>query len=110
MLNYFKKVLKKRLKSGDVVLNRQNENKIAKFHPLVQIDSNSAVILSTKKEHKDKTVKGIPLDKNAFKSFEVKDDIDVYATNTLVNNSVGEVLGKITDTELNKIKQFISKK
>jgi hypothetical protein len=84
------------MKQFNIVLNKNNEDKLAAKHPLLQIKDDKAVILSSKEQFPS-----LELSNKDFIGFNVSKKC--YLSNTLVSNSLGETLGKVKKSSLNKI-------
>lgn len=88
------------MKQFNIVFNKKNEDKLAAKHPLLQLENDKAVILSSKKQSPS-----LKLNNDDFIGFVVTKEC--YLSNTIINNSTGEVLGKVKKNSLNKILNFL---
>ena len=87
-------------KEGDIVINHQNSDPIAKVHPLLQIDYYKALIMTSKAEPT-----------SGDKTFEItsKDVVDfsisgnAYVSDREVETDSGRVIGKVKSSIFKQI-------
>ena len=95
--------MKNNLKQSEIVINKFNKNEIAAAHLLLQLNKNEAAIMTTKVNPKD-GVKTFELKQSDIIGITIKDKS--FVSSTIVENSSGDVIGKIKPSSLNKVMSF----